>query len=172
MTTLAVTLLNPHVYLDTVVIMGKTASIPVVKAILAAAQHLSAVKTTFCSAPMQVAAAAEIPLLDPRYYIDIEKLYIFNVLKERSSRYVFVQGNKKLFRLPFPEPFDAKQARLSTYTGQLRAVKKGLLVQVFENPYFGWLGRVHSVQEDSVHVTIDGGHDPVKIKPPNIISLE
>jgi hypothetical protein len=51
---------------DTVVIMGKTASIPVVKAILAAAQHLSAVKTTFCSALMQVAAAAEIPLLDPR----------------------------------------------------------------------------------------------------------
>lgn len=98
--------------------------------------------------------------------------YIFNILKEVTNRYVFLQGNLGLLRIPSEKPFPTKDIRPNTYTGQLRAVKKGLLVQIFEEPYFGWVGRVHSIRDDDVQVVVDAGRDPVKIKIPNIISLE
>lgn len=98
--------------------------------------------------------------------------YIFDILKEVSNRYVFLQGNRGMLRIPASEPFDKKEIKTSVYTGQLRALKKNLLVQVFEEPYFGWVGRVHSIQGIEVQVIIDEGRDPVKIKIPNIVSLE
>jgi hypothetical protein len=98
--------------------------------------------------------------------------YIFDILKEVTTRYVFLHGNKGLLRIPVSKPYDPKEVKANIYTGQLRALKKGLLVQIFEEPYFGWVGQVHSVQDDDVQVIIDEGRDPVKIKIPNLISLE
>lgn len=98
--------------------------------------------------------------------------YIFDILKEVSNRYVFLQGNKGLLRIPASKPHDPKEVKANSYTGQLRALKKGLLVQIFEEPYFGWVGQVHSIQDEDVQVIIDQGRDPVKIKIPNLISLE
>ncbi|MBT7350721.1 hypothetical protein HN803_08140 [candidate division WWE3 bacterium] len=98
--------------------------------------------------------------------------YIFDILKGVTNRYIFLQGNKNLLRIPAEKPYPTKDIRPNSYTGQLRSVKKGLLVQVFEEPFFGWTGKVHSMQGSSVQVIIDEGRDPVKIKIPSIISLE
>lgn len=98
--------------------------------------------------------------------------FIFDVLKEVSNRYVFLIGGKGILRIPSAHRFEDKEVKSNTFTGQLRSVKKGLLVQIFEEPYFGWVGHVHSVQSDYIRVIIDQGRDPVKVKIPNVFSLE
>ena len=98
--------------------------------------------------------------------------YIFDVLKGVSSRYVFLQGEKQVLRIPARERFAESEVKTSKYTMQLRKLRKNLLVQVFEKPHFGWVGKVYSITGDEIHVILDGEDDPVKIKIPNIISLE
>lgn len=98
--------------------------------------------------------------------------YIFDFLKGISNRYVFLQGGRGILRIPVSKPFDEKEVKTSMYSGQLRLLKKGLKVQVLEDPHFGWVGEVSSVQEDGVYVILDGVQDPVKVKIPNILALE
>lgn len=98
--------------------------------------------------------------------------YIFDFLKDISNRYVFLQGGRGILRIPVSKPFTAKEVKTSTYSGQLRMLKKGLKVQILEDPHFGWVGEVSSVQEDGVYVILDEVQDPVKVKIPNILALE
>ncbi len=98
--------------------------------------------------------------------------YIFEFLKDISNRYVFFQGGRGILRIPVSKPFTEKEVKSNTYSGQLRKLKKGLKVQILEDPHFCWVGEVSSVQEDGVYVILDEVQDPVKVKIPNILALE
>lgn len=98
--------------------------------------------------------------------------YIFEILKEISSRYVFLEGGRGIVRIPVPELFSPTEVRAANYTGQLRKLKKGLKVQVFEDTYFGFVGKIESIQDDGVRVILDDVSEPVIIKIPNILALE
>lgn len=98
--------------------------------------------------------------------------FIYSILNGVTNRYIFLQGDKGVLRIPVPEKFNTKETRTSSYTGQLRKVKKGLLVQVFDTPYFGWVGRVSAVKGEDIYVMLDEVSEPVKVKVPNILALE
>ncbi len=98
--------------------------------------------------------------------------YVFEFLNDISNRYVFLQGGRGILRIPVSQPFADVEVKTSTYSGQLRQLKKGLKVQILEDPHFGWVGEVSSVQEDGVYVILDEVQDPIKVKIPNILALE
>jgi hypothetical protein len=98
--------------------------------------------------------------------------YIFDFLKGVTNRFVFLQGGRGIVRIPVPKPFDVQQIKNSSVTGQLRTLKKGLKVQILEEPHFGWVGTIDRIQKGEVYVMLDDVQDPVKVDIPNIISLE
>jgi hypothetical protein len=97
---------------------------------------------------------------------------VYEFLKDISNRYVFLNGNTGILRVPVSATFSDNEISPETYSGTLRELKEGIMVQIFEEPYFGWVGKVSSVQGYDVYVILDDVRDPVKIKIPNIMALE
>ncbi len=93
--------------------------------------------------------------------------FVYGVLKEISNRYVFVQGEKNLLRVPIPGRVDETVRRNEV----LKDLKVGDLVQVFEKPYFGWVGKVSEVKDSAAYVLLDGVENPVEASSPNLISV-
>jgi len=96
--------------------------------------------------------------------------FVYAVLKEISNRYVFLEGERNMLRIPVPGDFhegkDVKEAR-----NIFVELKEEMRVQVFEQPYFGWIGRVKSIQDNNIYVILDESGETVQVKYPNVISL-
>ncbi|MBI2414798.1 hypothetical protein HYV31_03115 [candidate division WWE3 bacterium] len=97
---------------------------------------------------------------------------VYAFLKDISNRYVFLQGSRQLLRIPVSSEFSEAEVSPDLFSGTLCELKCDLSVQVFEEPYFGWVGKVSSVTDDDVYVILDDVKDPVKIKIPNLVALE
>lgn len=97
--------------------------------------------------------------------------FIYDILKDVSSRYVFMYGDKGILRIPMPAQSSGQN--LSTKnTSPFRLVEKGLKVQVLQKPYFGWIGEVDSISGSSIFVRFDGKKDIQEVKIPNILAIE
>jgi hypothetical protein len=94
--------------------------------------------------------------------------FMFDILKEVSNRYIFVQGERKLVRIPAPEP----QYIENESKGVVATLEEGSMVQVFESPHFGWIGRVSAITKREVHVVFEDDKSEIKVKYPNLIAVE
>lgn len=94
--------------------------------------------------------------------------FIFDVLKEVSNRYVFIQGEKNLLRIPMPESFKTTKKKPSV----LRQLKKEMIVVVLQDPYFGWMGIVDSIKGSSIFIKLSDNGEVVETSIPNILILE
>ncbi|HLC93564.1 MAG TPA: hypothetical protein VJG85_00945 [Patescibacteria group bacterium] len=97
---------------------------------------------------------------------------LFEVLKNVSNRFVFVQGGNKLLRIPVPEKFGSDVLKQSSSQGILREVKKGLNVLVLQKPYFGVKAEVDRVSGNSIFVRFPEKDEILEVKIPNVLSLE
>jgi hypothetical protein len=96
---------------------------------------------------------------------------VFDTLKGVSNRFVFVNGEEKLLRIPAPEVFDPNIVK-DTCGNSLRNVEKGLEVLVLQKPHFGKVGVVDSVGESSIFVKFPEKEETVEVFVPNLLSLE
>jgi hypothetical protein len=96
---------------------------------------------------------------------------VFNILKDISSRYVFVRGEDNMMRIPVPNKFNQSEIRSSSVKTGFRQVKKELLVMVLQKPYFGRVGAVDRVAESSIFVKFPEEMESVEVKPSNVLSL-
>ncbi|KKU56224.1 MAG: hypothetical protein UX79_C0035G0003 [candidate division WWE3 bacterium GW2011_GWB1_47_11] len=94
---------------------------------------------------------------------------VFEVLKEVPNRYVFVQGQRRLLRVPVPNGH--RNAQPPTPQKLVKELAVGDLVQVFDLAHFGFTGKVESVQGDTICVILDKSKSLVCVKVPNIIGL-
>ncbi|MFZ5425265.1 MAG: hypothetical protein ACOZAO_05710 [Patescibacteria group bacterium] len=98
--------------------------------------------------------------------------FIFNALKDISNRFIFVQGERELIRVPVPQKFDVNLVRKNKPRTFLKVPKKGMIVQVFEKPYFGWVGTIEDVQKEKIYVKLDDAEKVIEVTFPNLISLD
>ncbi len=96
--------------------------------------------------------------------------YIFDFIKEVSNRYVFIQGERNLLRIPIP------QERLSDIEPDLGAVLVkpvvGMRVQIFQKPYYGYLGTIKDVQEGVIYVTLNQVAEPVEVPLHGVLAVD
>jgi hypothetical protein len=105
---------------------------------------------------------------------------IYRFLSSVSYRYVFFEGDKNLLRIPVKvedlrgissinqESTDAELESKEVF----REIKEGMVVQVFQEPHFGWVGEVDRVEESCIFVKFGLDSSSVKIKLPNFFILE
>lgn len=96
----------------------------------------------------------------------------FDVIKEISSRYVFVLSSKNILRIPIPResPF-FEMEKTSKKQKNFGSAKLGSRIQVFSDPYFGWTGEITKVQNDIIHVKLDESGEEVEVNYPNFILM-
>lgn len=87
---------------------------------------------------------------------------IFDELKNISNRYVFFYPQQNLLRIPVIHKLDHKKINNS-----FKLLKKGDLVQVFQDPHFGIIGYVDTIEESSILVKIPKNSKLVKVYVPN-----
>jgi hypothetical protein len=94
--------------------------------------------------------------------------YVFNELKEISNRYVFLQGERGILRIPLPRDaeIDSKDQDL------LKEVEVGMHVQLLDNKNFGLAGTVESVQDEDIYVILDQSKKSVKVQVASIVALK
>ena len=96
--------------------------------------------------------------------------FIFDILKEVSNRYVFVQGDRTLLRVPVPSEISNKN--INKEADQLFVnLDIGMTVQIFEQPHFGLVGTLIDFKDDFIYVKVKSIPNPVKVKYPNIMAL-
>jgi len=93
---------------------------------------------------------------------------IYSYIKEVSSRFVFMLGEKNIFRIPIPPQDSIEQ----TVTPVLVEPVAGLVVQVFQKPYYAHVGEITNVQNEVIYVKLSQVDQPVQIKLPNLIALD
>jgi hypothetical protein len=93
--------------------------------------------------------------------------YIFDIIKEVSSRYVFVLGQSNTLRIPVPS--NDKETSVSS---ELVELVEGLRVQVFQKPFYGMTGTISSVQGSNVYVNLSGANEPIQFLLPNILAVD
>ena len=96
--------------------------------------------------------------------------FIFDALKDVSSRYVFVQGEKNLLKIPVPIDLPAV-GNSGEAEAILRELTVGDSVLVLQKPHFGCAGKVKSVQGDKVCVILDRTSTEVEVGLPNLVAL-
>jgi len=94
--------------------------------------------------------------------------YIFNELKEISNRYVFLQGERGLLRVPLPRESEIDEKLCEIF----RKVEEGLRIQLLDKSNFGLVGIVDSIQGEDLYVILDGSKKSVKVQIANVLSLE
>jgi len=94
---------------------------------------------------------------------------IFAFLSSVSNRYIFIRGEKGEILIPGGEKFDTKMADRSK--DYFTEIKNGMIVQVLDRPYFGWMGVVKSVEGDKVEVVLDNAVETVAVKSTNLLAL-
>ncbi len=104
--------------------------------------------------------------------------FIYDILKDISSRYVFLYPDEGVLRIPVSSQFKPEELSPINYTGTLKEVEEGLRVQVLEDPYFGWLGTIakgfvntNYTEDLEILVILDEVTDPVKIRVQNLLAI-
>lgn len=96
---------------------------------------------------------------------------VYKLLSSISYRYVFFQGDKNLLRIPIP--MDSQiESTVKVDTCPVKHVDCGMRVQVFQNPYFGWMGTVDRVTKSSIFVKFGLEKNSVEIRLPNFFIIE
>jgi hypothetical protein len=93
---------------------------------------------------------------------------IYDFIKEVSGRFVFMMGERNLFRIPVP-PMESGEV---SNNNVLVEPVVGMLAQVFQKPYYTHVGQITDVQNDVIYVKLNGAEQPVQIKLPNIVAVE
>lgn len=96
--------------------------------------------------------------------------YIFDTIKEFSNRFVFVEGDQNVLKIPMPELTDSQN--FSTSPKLFVNLEPSIKVQILEKPYFGWIGTVDRVEESSIFVKLEDNGETVEIKTPNFLALD
>ena len=104
---------------------------------------------------------------------------IYKFLSSISYRYVFFEGEKNLLRVPVRVEditvSDVKKSKNDTGLVKQEIVKNietGMKVQVLQDPYFGWVGKVDRVEESSIFVKFGLSDNSVEIRLPNFLIVE
>jgi hypothetical protein len=95
---------------------------------------------------------------------------IFGILQSVTNRYVMIDGEERVLRIPVPEKFsdDVIQTQAAS---SLKFVKKGVEVLTLQKPYFGKIGKVDRVTESSILVKFPEKEEPVEIFIPNVLAV-
>lgn len=94
--------------------------------------------------------------------------YVFDAIKEFSNRFIFIDGDQNIVRIPMP----VKQQNSTGSTRFFVNLEPGIRVQILEKPFFGWVGTVDRVKESSIFVKLEDNGDVVEIKIPNFLALD
>ena len=94
----------------------------------------------------------------------------FDIIKNVSNRFVFIEKDAQLLRIPVPEKFDPKVVK-SQERSVIKLAKKGLQVLVLQKPNFGRIGIVDKVSESSIFVKFPEKEGTVEVFIPNVLSL-
>jgi hypothetical protein len=97
--------------------------------------------------------------------------YVFEFLKTISNRHVFVDGKNGLLRVPMPADNSYKEMSMSGEFSSIVEAAPGMEVLVLEKAYFGQTGRIDSVQNDILYVTLDKSGEKVEAHIPNVFAL-
>lgn len=95
---------------------------------------------------------------------------VFNTIKDMTNRYIFIRGS--LNQLIIPIPLEAiKNIKALKASKLIKQAKKGLVVQVLQNPHFGKTGCVDSVSGSSIFVRLDSNNEIVEVTLPYIVAI-
>jgi len=102
---------------------------------------------------------------------------IYKFLSSVSYRYVFFEGDRNLLRIPVKvEDLRGVKSIAGNDTDFvdeiLKEVESGTKVQVFQEPYFGWVGVVDRVEESCIFVKFGLNDNSVRIRLPNFFIVE
>jgi len=91
---------------------------------------------------------------------------IFDELKNISNRFVFFDVESHLLKVPMP-------SKLETLTVKkpLKLLKVGDTVQIFQSPYFGYIGTVDTISGSSILVKIPKNSNLVEVSVPNFFAV-
>lgn len=92
---------------------------------------------------------------------------IFNLLNSVASRYIFVNGGRGEIVIPSEKEFPVTE--IAKETALFTNLKNGMIVQVLERPYFGWLGEVQAQVQDIVMVKLADGDEVVNVRETNLL---
>lgn len=92
---------------------------------------------------------------------------IFMFLNSVSSRYIFARGKKGEIYIPSAEKFNEEDTKPPK--DFFVEIKNGMMVQVLERPYFGWLGTVDTFFDDKVSVKLSNSIEVVSVKATNLL---
>lgn len=105
---------------------------------------------------------------------------IYKFLSSVSYRYVFFEGEKNLLRVPVKTE-DLKGIESIVRSGEvgdhpsediLKDIEPGMRVQVLQDPYFGWVGTVDTVEESCIFVRFGIDDKSARIGLPNFLIVE
>lgn len=97
---------------------------------------------------------------------------VYKMLSSVSYRYVFFEGDKNLLRIPIPLEVSTIPNPNREKLEPIKHVDLGMTVQVFQDPYFGWIGVVDRACESSIFVKFGIDKNSVEIRSPNFFILE
>ncbi len=94
---------------------------------------------------------------------------VFSLFESVSNRYIFIHGESGEIAIPSKEKFEVPKSEEKK--DFFIEVKDGMMVQVLERPYFGWLGKVSGVEGEKIAVKLLNGIEIVYVKPTNLLAL-
>ena len=94
--------------------------------------------------------------------------YVFDTIKEFSNRFIFIDGDQNIVRIPMP----VNQQNSTGNTKLFVNLEPGIKVQILEKPYFGWAGTVDRVEESSIFVKLEDNGEVAEVKIPNFLALD
>lgn len=94
---------------------------------------------------------------------------VYSFIKEVSGRFVFIMGERNVFRIPVPVETNEN---LNQDSQVLVEPVVGMLVQVFQKPYYAHIGEITGVQDEVIYVKLNQAEQPVQISLPNIVAVE
>lgn len=94
---------------------------------------------------------------------------IYELFNSVSNRYVFIRGSVGEVFVPSEVPFNEapKKSKKDFFVN----IKNGMIVQILERPYFGWMGVVENFDESKVSVRLLNGVEVISIDSTNLLSL-
>ncbi|MEK7595760.1 MAG: hypothetical protein AAB443_04220 [Patescibacteria group bacterium] len=95
---------------------------------------------------------------------------IFDLFNSVANRYIFIRGKKGEIFIPSDRKFSklVNKEKLSLFSEP----KSGMIVQVLERPYFGWMGTLEDEEKDRFRVRLHQGGKIIYAKPTNILVLD
>ena len=93
---------------------------------------------------------------------------VYEYLGTITNRYVFFRGDKGFLRVPEESKFKTSE----TNKRPIKLLKKGMSVQVFEQPNMGKLGIVDSIKGSSIFVRVSGINELITVTIPNLLIID